>query len=208
MENVLLTLYGEAVTEESLAKFREELGKKFVPKSDFNQRGDELKMLREKLGELEAAATSLETLEKEKQALSEELSLVKSQFEKEMAAAKEKEKEMALSQAIDGALAEAKAKSLPAARALLNFEEISFEDGVVTGAKEQVEALKQTHGYLFEADEMNLQFVRPSMGNTAFSSEEFQKLGYMERLKLKKEQPELYQTLTQNIGGKHLWQRI
>ena len=40
MLEVLKQLYGEAVTEESFDVFKEELGKRFVPKSEFNQRGE------------------------------------------------------------------------------------------------------------------------------------------------------------------------
>lgn len=196
MEDILKQLYGDAVTEESLAKFREDLGKKFVPKADFNQRGEELRELREKLAELEAATAKVTVLEEEKQALLEELSLVKEKHEQDLAAAKQKEEDILLSHAIDNALKDAKARCLPAVMALINRDEIVWENGTVVGLSEQIAALKQEHGYLFEAGEDNLQFIRPAEGSAALSSEEFQKLGYMDRLKLKKEQPGLYQTLT------------
>ncbi len=196
MEDILKQLYGEAVTEESLARFKEELGKKFVPKADFNQRGEELKELREKLAGFEAVTARAEALEREEQALLDELSLVREQYERDMAAAKQKEEEILLSHAIDSALKEAGARCLPAVLALIDRDEITRENGVIVGLLEQVEALKKEHGYLFEAGEGNLQFIRPAEGSVTVSSEEFQKLGYMDRLKLKKEQPELYQTLT------------
>lgn len=202
MEDILKQLYGDAVTEESLARFKEELGRKFVPKADFNQRGEELRMLREKLAEFEAAAAEKETLKQEKAMLSDELTHLKEQYEQEMVAAKQKEEALLLRYEIDGALKEAKARSLPAVRALINLEEISLKNGVLTGLSEQIALLKKEHGYLFEAGENNLQFIRPVGRNVALSSKDFQQMGYMEKLRLKKEQPDLYLALTQKNGGK------
>jgi len=208
MQDVLKELYGNVVTEESLAKFKEELGKKFVPKADFNQRGEELKMLREKLAEQETAAAGLREAEEEKNFLLEELSGLKEKYEHEIAAARERESEIRLSHAVDNALTQAKAKNLIAVRALLDMEGITLADGKLSGLDEQLETLMQENSYLFEAGENNPQFIRPSAGGSCVSQEDFQKLGYMERLKLKKEQPALYQTLTKNSGGKNLWQHI
>ena len=69
MIEVLKMLYGDAVTEESLKRFQEELGKKFVPKSEFNQRGEELKMLREQLAEKETVSAGLEDAEQKNKEL-------------------------------------------------------------------------------------------------------------------------------------------
>ncbi|MBQ2696583.1 MAG: phage scaffolding protein [Clostridia bacterium] len=208
MQDILQQLYGDVVTEESLAKFKEELGKKFVPKADFNQRGEELKMLREKLAEQETAAAGLREAEEEKNFLLEELSGLKEKYEHEIAAAKERENEIRLSHAVDNVLTQAKAKNLIAVRALLNMDGVAFVDGKLSGLDEQLEKIMQENSYLFEAGEANPQFIRPSAFGSELSQEDFQKLGYMERLKLKKEQPELYQTLTKNSGGKNLWQHI
>ena len=87
MKNILTQLFGEAVTEDALKQFNSELGAKFVAKTDFNTKLEEIKTLKadkksleEKIGELTETANSaedyknqLETLqkdikEKEKQA--------------------------------------------------------------------------------------------------------------------------------------------
>ena len=208
MQEILKKLYGDAVTEESLAKFKEELGKKFVPKSEFNQRGEELKMLREKLAEQDIMTADLREAEEEKKLLLQELSGLQEKYEHEIAAAKERENEIRFSHAVDNALTKAKAKNLVAVRALLNMDGVTLEDGKLLGLNEQLEKLMQENSYLFEASEKNPQFIRPSVSGSDLSQEDFQKLGYMERLKLKKEQPALYQTLTKNSGGKNLWQHI
>ncbi len=208
MEEVLRTLYGDAVTEESLAKFKEELGKRFVPKADFNQRGEELKMLKEKLSAAEEAAAGNEHFEQENKKLADELSGLRKLYERDMAAAKEKEEEIHLHHAVERALIKEKARNLVAVRALLNMEGITLENGQLVGFDEQIQNLKQENGYLFENGAGALQFMRPTVGETVMTEEEFQKLGYMEKLKLKKEQPELYQKFTKYSGGKNLWQRI
>ncbi len=208
MEEILKKLYGDAVTEESLAKFKEELGKRFVPKSDFNQRGEELKMLREKLYEAEKAKAGTEHFEQENKMLADELSGLRELYDRDMAAAKEREEEIHLRHAVERALVKEKARNLVAVRALLNMEGITLEGDKLVGFDEQIQHLKQENGYLFEEGAKVVQFMRPTGGETVMTEEEFQKLGYMEKLKLKKEQPDMYQKFTKHSGGKNLWQRI
>ncbi len=208
MEDILKKLYGDAVTEESLVRFKEELGKRFVPKAEFNQRGEELKVLREKVEEMERAKAGTERFEQENLTLSHALSGLREQYEKDMAAAKQREEEIHLQHAVENALMKEKARNLVAVRALLNMEGITLEEGQLVGFDEQVRKLKQESGYLFESGEDNVQFMRPTGDAAVMTQEEFQKLGYMEKLKLKKEQPELYQKFLKFSGGKNLWQRI
>lgn len=208
MEDILRKLYGDAVTEESLAKFKEELGKRFVPKADFNQRGEELKLLKEKLETMEQEQAELEKIKQDNEALENMVSGLFAQHEKDMANAKAREESLCLTHAIEKALMKEKARNLLAVRALLNMEGIELKDGLLVGFDEQIKALKQENAYLFESVEGNLQFTRPTGGDFVMSQEDFQKLGYMEKLKLKKEQPDLYQKLLKNSGGKNLWQRI
>ncbi len=208
MEKILKQLYGDAVTEESLALFKEELGKRFVPKSEFNQRGEELKKLRMQLAEHEAHKADAMGRKQENQALWEELHALKAEYEQEKTMAKQREEEIRLQSALDQALAAEKARNLVAVKALLDMNEITFEEGRLNGLAEQLQTLKQENGYLFEEKDGAQLFIRPGGSKVAFSQEDFEKMGYMERLKLKKEQPELYRKLTQNRGGKNLWQHI
>ena len=199
MLEVLKKLYGEAVTEESLEKFKEELGKRFVPKSEFNQRGEELKLLREKTAQQEEALAEQEAVLAERDALKQALEQAEMQ-KKELIATYEKQQESErLQGALDQALMKAGARNLIAVKALLNMEEITLENGVLCGLDEQLWTMKQENGYLFEAGENNVQFIRPAAkGKAEVTSEEFKKMGYMERLKLKREQPDLYHAFMQN----------
>ncbi len=186
MREILRELFGEAVTEETLKRFQEELGKKFVPKSDFNQRGEEVKELREKLKEQE---------QMERVDLQQKLSALQAQYDQDMAAAKQREEQICMNHVLDNALIAAKARNLVAVKALLNMEGISLVDGKLQGLDSQLEQLKLENGYLFEADSGNPQFIRPAASHETVSQEEFRKMTYMERLKLKKEQPGLYQSM-------------
>ena len=75
------------------------------------------------------------------------------------------------------------------------MEGISLVDGELQGLDCQLEKLKRESGYLFEAGSGNPQFIRPAASYETISPEEFRKMTYMERLKLKREQPDLYQSM-------------
>ncbi len=208
MEKILRQLYGDVVTEESLNLFKEELGKRFVPKSEFNQRGEELKQLRAQLAEQKAQVADAFGQEQKNKALREELCALKEAYEQEKISAKQREEEIRLQSALDQALTAEKARNLVAVKALLDMEGIKLEEGKLSGLAEQLDVLKQENAYLFDVQEEQQPFIRPGGNKTVFSQEDFEKMGYMERLRLKKEQPELYRKFTQNRGGKNLWQHI
>lgn len=74
------------------------------------------------------------------------------------------------------------------------------EDGTITGLKEQLESLKESKPYLFK--EVEPQGTGGSLGNggkpkdnLSITKEDFNNMGYLERLKLKNENVELYNKL-------------
>ncbi|MBE7034809.1 MAG: hypothetical protein E7402_01620 [Ruminococcaceae bacterium] len=195
MQDILKTLYGDAVNEDNLATFHEELGKRFVAKADFNHRGEELKSLREQMSAMEAELQHCRDEAKEAISLREALQ----EERKNMADYIEKESQKQLDAAVCRRLEAAGAKSLPAVRALLNMDGVTLENGTLNGLDEQLWELKKENSYLFDDKETFVQFTSPAAtGSSVVSREEFQKMGYMERLKLKREQPELYQKMQTN----------
>ncbi|MBE7048684.1 MAG: hypothetical protein E7393_04870 [Ruminococcaceae bacterium] len=198
MQEVLKKLYGEAVTEENLARFHEELGRRFVSKADFNQRGEELKTLREQNAYQEQELSALRETVLEAEHLRQQLECEMQKHEAEMEAYHAQESEKQLRDAVDRALTEAGARNLTAVKALLNLETISLEDGKLQGLAEQLWELKKENSYLFDMNHQDIQFICPSEQKShAVTSQDFQKMGYMERLKLKREQPELYRSIMQ-----------
>ena len=96
---------------------------------------------------------------------------------------------------IDNYLKSQNPKNLKAVKALLDLESIKFDDGLFTGLSEQVQKLKKEEAYLFEGENVP-QFTRP-VGKTDgdITRDEYKKLSYMEKLKLKKESPDIYTKL-------------
>lgn len=58
-----------------------------------------------------------------------------------------------LDRALDMALLTGKARDVKAMRALLDIDKIKFDNDKLSGLDEQLEALRQSHGYMFEADQ-------------------------------------------------------
>lgn len=172
MLELVKKLFGKEATEEKLKQLAEVLERDFVLKSVFEEKEHELSVLKEEQAEM--------------------LENVKQQAENEK-----------FSMALQHALQVAGAKNAKAVQALISMEGLHLENGTIAGLSEQLDELKKENGYLFEDEKGRVQFVRPG-GAVAFSvtPEEFQKMGYMEKLKLKKEQPDLYQSLLKKVGGK------
>ena len=88
-----------------------------------------------------------------------------------------------------------KPKNTKALKALIDLDKIVYENGVISGFKEQIEKLKKEESYLFASGDMP-QFTRPvSSADDGLTREEYQKLSYMEKLKLKKEAPKIFSKL-------------
>lgn len=76
MKEILTQLFGDAVTDEAMKQFNAELGKKFVAKSDFNAKVEEVKTLKgekktleDEVARLNENATGNEDVKKELEAL-------------------------------------------------------------------------------------------------------------------------------------------
>lgn len=103
--------------------------------------------------------------------------------------------------ALDKALTGAKSKNNKAVIANLDLDTIKFKDGEITGLKEQLETLQESDAYLFEQEQTN--DTKPNFttgnhtkGSGKLTQDDFNKLGYKERLKLKQDSPEEYNSLT------------
>lgn len=194
MQELLKKLYGDVVTEESLATFHEELGKRFVSKADFNRRGEELKQMREQTARMEAEQSAALAAGEEAKRLELALEAEKKRHAEELDAMLRQERQAAM----DRELAAAGARNLTAVKALLDMDKITFADGQLSGLAEQLWELKKDNNFLFEEKEQMIQFIHPAaVSQSEMSREDFQKMGYMERLKMKREQPELYQMMKQ-----------
>lgn len=83
MEEMLKQLFGEAVTDEAVKTFNSELGKKFVAKTDFNAKIEEIKSLKSEKTELETEINKLNDTAKNGENVKAELEALKAQIDNE-----------------------------------------------------------------------------------------------------------------------------
>lgn len=125
----------------------------YIPKDKFDEKNGEAKKLKEQLDEQTKLVNEL----KEKGNLSDEY---KTQIDQLKASLDQKDKDykaeiagMRKTNAIEKALAEAKAKESKAVMPYLDQAKILVnDDGSVTGLKEQLETVKKDHAFLFEEE--------------------------------------------------------
>ena len=128
----------------------------YIPKDKFDEKNTEAKNLQEQL----EAQTKLVNELKEKGNLSDEY---RRQIDELKASLEQKDKDyraeitgMRKSSAIEKALSEAKAREAKAVMPYLDQAKILVnDDGSVTGLKEQLEAVKKDHSFLFEETSTN-----------------------------------------------------
>ncbi len=103
--------------------------------------------------------------------------------------------ELKLSQLIDLELGKFNAKNPDILKKLIDISLITLEEGQLVGLSEQIEAIKQENPFLFEDDAPAPRFtVRPKASDTV-SKASFDKMSYMDRVKLYSKNPALYKKL-------------
>lgn len=117
------------------------IGKSFVSRSDFNAKNSELKELKKKMDDEKMKGATDEELKKQIEEL-------KASHAQELAMLADKRHHSALMRAIQAA----GAKNPKAVKALLDESKLKYSDDedAVEGLKEQLEALNQSDGYLFD----------------------------------------------------------
>ncbi len=119
-----------------------------------------------------------------------------SAYEKGKTEAGDRHKKNEFENALNAALIKAAAKNVTALKALLDMSAISMENGELNGLSEQIDRLKRENGYLFSEGGKKPEFTAAANSKQKMTSKEFEKLSYKKRLKLFKENPELYKQLT------------
>ena len=102
--------------------------------------------------------------------------------------------------ALDSALKDNKCKNAKALKALLNLDDIKFNEGKLEGLESQLNALKESDGYLFETSNpapgnTGGTGTHPRVGETGITKEQFNKMSYKERVDLFNSNKELYNKL-------------
>lgn len=101
--------------------------------------------------------------------------------------------------ALDKALSKYKAKDASILSKMLDMEKVKYNDKfeIVEGLEDQINSIKESHGYLFDNDKPLPSFSGEikQPGNTQITKEIFNKMGYRDRVKLYNEDKELYDQL-------------
>lgn len=126
----------------------------------------------------------------------------KIKFETAQTEAQKELEKIKFNHALENALKGAKAKNVKAVKALLDLEGLKLNEDKIIGLDEQLESIKTENDYLFETEETkgdNPIFTRPTSNSTpkGITKEEFRSMGYLERLELKKNDPDTYKKLTE-----------
>lgn len=101
--------------------------------------------------------------------------------------------------ALKEAVEKFKAKDADIVIGKLDKDKIEFNDKfeIVKGLEEQITPLKTSHDYLFASEKPTPKFgdTTPGIDNTQITKEAFQKMSYRDRVALKNEQPEIYESV-------------
>lgn len=193
-------------------KFLEELG---IGKENIDKiMAENGKDIEKAKGELEAIETEKENLEEQLEKANETIEEFKDMDIESIKAAAEDyktkyeeskveyEKELEkikFNHTLEDALKGAKAKNVKAVKALLDLEGLKLNEGKIIGLDEQLENIKEENDYLFKTEEKknDIKFTRPGKGSKPerITQEDFRQMGYLDKLELKRKDPELYEEL-------------
>lgn len=143
----LKTILGENYTEDIDKQVAAEIGKSFVPRSEFNTVNEEKKSLTAQISERD---TQLEELKKvDAKGLQEEIARLQGENKAATEKYKAELETVKLNAALDKAIITAKGRNPKAIKALLEPDKLKLkEDGTVEGL--DIDALKESDPYLFE----------------------------------------------------------
>lgn len=181
---------GKLDVEALMKDVNTEFPKNAVPKETFNDINGQLKIANTTIADLKKNNADNETLQ---QTIKEHEKTIKTQ----KADYEAKVRNLTLDSAIEKALVNAKAKHTDLLSGKIDRDKLVIsEDGKVTGIDEQLKGLKDNYKDLFEEKISGRAPANPEGGSLGITKEQFNKMGYLERVKLNQENPELYNDLS------------
>ena len=130
------------LNDEQIEKVAEDYGKNYVPKSQFNQKNEELKQAKESLTTMQSDIEALKKANADNAELSkqiDELNAAQLKREEEYTAQIQK---MELDRIVERTLLSSKVKNAKAVRALLDLEDAKVKDGTIKGLDDHLTKLK------------------------------------------------------------------
>ena len=184
------------LTDEQIEKVAEDYGKNYVTKNQFNTKNEELKQAKESLTTMQSDIETLKKANADNAELSKQIDELNAAQLKREAEYTAQIQKMELDGIVERTLLSSKVKNAKAVRALLDLEGAKVKDGTIKGLDDQLTKLKESDPYLFES-ESKPSGVTPGephggQGSTGITQEQFNKMGYLQRAKLKEDDPNAY----------------
>ena len=196
-------LKAQGLSDEQISAITKAMGKEKIYTTtleNIEERYNKLKGQKEDLDEqIKTANNTIKDLKKNN-VDNEELQKTIKQHEdtiKNLKADSEKKiRNLTLDSAINSALTKAKAKHSDLLASKIDRDKLVInEDGTVTGLDEQLKGFKDTYKDMFEVSLGGKTPPNPDGKPTTITKEQFNKMGYLERVKLNQDNPELYNSL-------------
>lgn len=186
--NAVMAEHGKAVN--SFKEKAEGAGELQSQIDDLNQ---QIKDRDKQLKDLGKKAEGNEELQQQIKDLQKQNDDTKQEWEQRLTAQRKESK-------LELALKDAKAKNTKAVKANLDLESIKLDGDKLFGLDDQLKALKESDGYLFENDQPSVRGRKPNPNPEppapgGMTKEKFKSMSYQERVKLYNDDPDLYQKL-------------
>lgn len=188
-----------SLTEEQINAIIEDYGKNYVSKAQFNEKNDAYKQAKLEIENLTNDISTLSEANKANEALQSQIKELQDAATKREADYNENIKNMKIDTAITKALSKSGAMNETILTGLLDRTKIAIgEDNTITGIQEQISALKESDPYLFKQD--SIKGVVPGDAtpktNDGITKEQFNKMSYLDRVRLQETNPDLYSELS------------
>lgn len=188
-----------SLTEEQINAIIEDYGKNYVSKAQFNEKNDAYKQAKLEIENLTNDISTLSEANKANEALQSQIKELQDAATKREADYNENIKNMKIDTAITKALSKSGAMNETILTGLLDRTKIAIgEDNTITGIQEQIMALKESDPYLFKQD--SIKGVVPGDAtpktNDGITKEQFNKMSYLDRVRLQETNPDLYSELS------------
>lgn len=145
-------LYAQVVEKAGDQKIDIVSNGQWFPKERFDAVNNEKKELKSQLDERDQQLTALQKQAKGNEELQKEIEQLQEKNKKVSEEYQQKLEKQAFDFALESALRDAKAKNIKAVKANLNVDGLKLSDDKVIGLDEQLAALKESDGYLFETE--------------------------------------------------------
>lgn len=153
-------LIAMGLTEEQAKKVMDSLDGNFVTKARFNEINEENKTLKKSVADRDKQLEDLKKSSGDNADLKKQISDLQKANADQQKAHETELNQLKLDNAVEVALSGAKAKNSKAVKAMLDMAKVKIgEDGKLSGFDEQIEALKKSDGWMFDADQQTQQFT-------------------------------------------------